>query len=227
MPLLSKHHDKHAVDQTQHTAPQPGFAGTGATGTAPGAHGNYTGGPGPATTGGVGTATGAQGYDHNLAGVGAGHPNLTGPAAHPHAATGGAPIGASGASDPYGAAGVGTQAVPHASAVNQTHHGPGHALAGKVEHAVGSLLGSQSLKAKGLQKEQEAGALKVQGVELAEAERLEREAVMRRERAVAHGAHPHNKHLGGAGAETGINPTGMGEIPGGYNEARGHGGNAY
>ena len=33
--------------------------------------------------------------------------------------------------------------------------------------------------------------------ELAEAERLEREAMLRRERAVAHGAHPDNRHLGG------------------------------
>lgn len=37
----------------------------------------------------------------------------------------------------------------------------------------------------------------------AEAERLEREAGMRRERAVEHGAHPDLRHVGGTGAGTG------------------------
>ncbi|KAJ7589394.1 hypothetical protein C8J56DRAFT_888968 [Mycena floridula] len=57
-------------------------------------------------------------------------------------------------------------------------------------------LGSSSLKAKGIQREQEAKAVKVQSSELVEVERLEAEALMRRERAVAHGAHPDNRHLG-------------------------------
>ncbi|KAK7044861.1 hypothetical protein R3P38DRAFT_3258940 [Favolaschia claudopus] len=70
-------------------------------------------------------------------------------------------------------------------------------MTGKIEHAVGSMVGSKSLKAKGIQKEQEARALKVQSEELAEAERLEAQASARRERAVAHGAHPHAGHLGG------------------------------
>lgn len=38
-----------------------------------------------------------------------------------------------------------------------------------------------------MEKEREANALNLQSSELAEAERLEREAVMRRERAVGHG----------------------------------------
>ncbi|KAF7983234.1 hypothetical protein HWV62_23532 [Athelia sp. TMB] len=79
----------------------------------------------------------------------------------------------------------------------------GHATTGKIEHAVGTMIGSKSLKAKGLQKEQEAQAYKVQGAELGEAERLEREALMRRERAVAHGAHPDHRHLGGVAPGTG------------------------
>jgi len=53
------------------------------------------------------------------------------------------------------------------------------------------------VKAKVMQKEMEAKALKSQSNELAEAERLEQEALARRERAVAHGAHPDNRHLGG------------------------------
>ena len=43
----------------------------------------------------------------------------------------------------------------------------------------------------------EADALKAQAAELSEAERLEREAISRRERAVAHGAHPELRHLRG------------------------------
>jgi hypothetical protein len=60
-------------------------------------------------------------------------------------------------------------------------------LTGKAESALGSALGSNALKAKGLEKEREANALNFQSSELAEAERLEREAKMRRERAVGHG----------------------------------------
>lgn len=60
-------------------------------------------------------------------------------------------------------------------------------MTGKVESAIGSMVGSNALKAKGLQKEQESNAVKLQTSELAEAERLEREAMMRRERAVGHG----------------------------------------
>ncbi|KAJ7589253.1 hypothetical protein C8J56DRAFT_1164113 [Mycena floridula] len=90
---------------------------------------------------------------------------------------------------------MGIPPAPIANTGNQSH-GSGHSLAGKVEHVAGTLLGSSSLKAKGIQKEQEAKAAKVQSSELAEAERLEAEALMRRERAVAHGAHPDNRHLG-------------------------------
>ena len=85
--------------------------------------------------------------------------------------------------------------VPPASHINPTapnsgsgpSGGGGSRLAGKAERAVGSLVGSQALKERGFQKEQEAGAFKMQSAEIAEAERLEKEALMRRERAVAHG----------------------------------------
>lgn len=69
----------------------------------------------------------------------------------------------------------------------------------------------------------EARGLKVQSQELAEAERLEQEAGMRRERAVAHGAHPDNRHVGGippggAGGMTGAGTgAGTGGGPGPYN----------
>ncbi|KAF8577160.1 hypothetical protein K439DRAFT_570113 [Ramaria rubella] len=75
------------------------------------------------------------------------------------------------------------------------------AFVGKLEHAAGSLLCSTTLKAKGLEKEREAQALKVQSAELGQAEGLESQAAARRERAVAHGAHPH--HLGGGAGTTG------------------------
>ncbi|KAH9948656.1 hypothetical protein B0H21DRAFT_820784 [Amylocystis lapponica] len=95
------------------------------------------------------------------------------------------------------------QGIQPASHVTNGQHGSGggggggRRLEGKMEYAVGSLVGSQALKNKGVQKEQEAGAIQAQSSEIAEAERLEQEALVRREHAVAHGAHPNNKHLGG------------------------------
>lgn len=77
------------------------------------------------------------------------------------------------------------------------HGGGGSRMIGKVETAVGTAVGSQSLRQSGLAKEQEANALKAQASEIGEAERLEREALTRRERAVAHGAHPDHGHVGG------------------------------
>jgi len=96
---------------------------------------------------------------------------------------------------------------------NNGHHtGGGSHFAGKVEHAVGSLVGSQALKEKGLQKEQEAVAFKAQSAEISEAERLEKEAMLRRHRAVQQGAHPENGQLGGptASQEYGNNFSNMG-----------------
>ncbi|KIK68728.1 hypothetical protein GYMLUDRAFT_36219 [Collybiopsis luxurians FD-317 M1] len=91
--------------------------------------------------------------------------------------------------------------IPPSSHLNtQAAGGTGHSTTGKVEKAIGSVVGSNALKAKGMQKEMEANALKTQSAELAEAERLEREALLRRERAIAHGAHPENRHLGGPGS---------------------------
>ncbi|KAJ7668030.1 hypothetical protein B0H17DRAFT_1088420 [Mycena rosella] len=109
----------------------------------------------------------------------------------------------------YGAGGG--AAIPPTGALSSQHqqqpHSGGGAMTGKIEHAVGSIVGSKTLKAKGIQKEQEAKGMKIQSQELAEAERLEAEAGLRRERAVGHGAHPDNRHVGG------VVPTG----PGTYN----------
>jgi len=154
--------------------------------TATGHHAGPAGGPMP-----------GQGYDEGMVGRGG---------AGNHIGSGNTGLGHHN-NDPYGAAGVGNTAIPLPNTVNHpgTHKasGGGSALTGKIEHAVGTMIGSQSLKAKGLEKEREATAFKVQGQELSEAERLEREAMMRRERAVAHGAHPDNRHLGGASGGAG------------------------
>ncbi|KAJ7589358.1 hypothetical protein C8J56DRAFT_1049005 [Mycena floridula] len=90
---------------------------------------------------------------------------------------------------------MGIPPAPIANTGNQSHRAR-HSLAGKVERVAGTVLGSSSLKAKGIQREQQAKAVKVQSSKLVEAERLEAEALMRRERAVAHGAHPDNRHFG-------------------------------
>ncbi|KAJ7665958.1 hypothetical protein DFH06DRAFT_1295167 [Mycena polygramma] len=111
-------------------------------------------------------------------------------------------------------AGNGAGGIPPAGTLNHGNQGggSGKSMTGKIEHVVGSVVGSKSLKEKGILKEQEARGLKIQSQELAEAERLEQEAGMRRERAVAHGAHPDNRHVGGMGP----GGTAGGNIPGAY-----------
>ncbi|KAI0703677.1 hypothetical protein C8T65DRAFT_741282 [Cerioporus squamosus] len=135
--------------------------------------------------------------------------------------------------DPYSHPGAGAGAgmnqppVPPASHINTDNRSGsgGGRLAGKAERGLGTLVGSQALKEKGFQKEQEAGAFKQQSAEIAEAERLEKEALMRRERAVAHGAHPENRHLGGLqNANTLADVTGSGQtggVTGGYGPGSG------
>ncbi|OCB86301.1 hypothetical protein A7U60_g6613 [Sanghuangporus baumii] len=127
--------------------------------------------------------------------------------------------------------------APHSDTMGDPAHprasgggGGGSRFAGKVESAVGSMLGSENLKRKGLEKEQESQALKLQAAELSEAERLEQDALATRQRAVAHGAHPDHKYLGshnpGAGAANmnelgdGAN-TGIGGMGGAGSNARG------
>ena len=57
--------------------------------------------------------------------------------------------------------------------------------------------------------------MKVQAAELSEAERLEQAALARRQRAVAHGAHPDHKYLGSHNPGSGA--TNVNELGGGAN----------
>ncbi|KAJ6614586.1 hypothetical protein B0H10DRAFT_2221150 [Mycena sp. CBHHK59/15] len=151
--------------------------------------------------------------------VGMGEPGMGNPSmGNPATMGGGRHTGAAGApqghmgmrndgmtADQYGAGGAGA-GIPPAETINDTNQSRtsgGGAMMGKIEHALGSFVGSNALKAKGMQKEREAHGLIIQSQELAEAERLEHEAGLRRQRAVAHGAHPDNRHLGGVPGQGG------------------------
>ncbi|TDL25115.1 hypothetical protein BD410DRAFT_896084 [Rickenella mellea] len=238
MPLFKHNHDNIATDPSLPPAgANTGYGTTGQnTGVGPAGTGMGTGhhhglGHNTNTTG-----TGMTGQNAGM-GTGAGGGPLTGGAA----GAGGAGVGtaagtgsamhqnpmyqspnvpmADGAAMPAGThAGVTTGTDKHGNPIQPTHNthsggSGGKALTGKIEHAVGTMIGSESLKAKGLAKEQEANALKAQSAELSQAERLEAEALARRERAVAHGAHPDHKHLGGHNPGAGaMNPN---EISGG------------
>ncbi|EIN08904.1 hypothetical protein PUNSTDRAFT_44410 [Punctularia strigosozonata HHB-11173 SS5] len=111
----------------------------------------------------------------------------------------------------HGATGtdVNTGNFPPAGAMNNTnptgHTGGGGMknLEGKVEKALGTITGSATLKAKGIEKQQEAAAVKMQNTHLTEAERLEQQAAAHRERAVVGSAHPEQRHVGG------VRPSGM------------------
>lgn len=67
----------------------------------------------------------------------------------------------SGQGEYYGAMGgpaaggiAGGESIPPAHIAGAQGHGSGHSMTGKVESAVGGLIGSKALKAKGQQKEQ-------------------------------------------------------------------------
>ncbi|KAK7684569.1 hypothetical protein QCA50_012516 [Cerrena zonata] len=188
MPLFG-HKDKHATDHNTATATatDPSHPLTGVRGI------DHNAGPGfGGNTTGIGSAN--AGYNTQ--------PGLNNRQGY---------AGTTGNHDPYGTTVAHNDpSVPPAQHINSGsghHSGTGSSITGKVEHAVGSMVGSQALKMKGIQKEQEAQAFKQQSAELVEAEKLEREALLRRERAVQHGAHPRNKALGGGfqGQEFGNN----------------------
>jgi len=228
MPLFgSKHNNNDNIETTtgggrhHHMNPDNGLGTTGnypagTTGTGMLGNDAY-----PASQQSQGMMAGQQGYGHS--GLG-GSDNL---AQNQYGTTGHGLNNETG----YGTGGMGmgghgqtpASGIPSTGMVNHgtTGHtsgsgGTGQRLTGKVESAIGTLVGSSSLKAKGLQKEQEANAIKLQGRELAEAERLEREALMRRERAVGHGAHPANSQLGAGHIGTGNLGTGAGGTGTGY-----------
>jgi hypothetical protein len=61
----------------------------------------------------------------------------------------------SGQAGHYNASGPPPDQIPSSAALGTNRQGAGqHAMTGKVEHAVGAMIGSKSLKAKGIQKEQ-------------------------------------------------------------------------
>jgi len=169
---------------------------------------------------GMGMPTGQQGYGGANLGQGQYGQGQQGQSGHGMTGQGfnndNHGTGGLGAGSAPGAGGAG---IPSTNTVNHGGNntgGAGTRLTGKVESAIGSLVGSSALKAKGLQKEQETNAIKMQGDELAEAERLEREALMRRERAVGHGAHPANSQLGGGNLGGGGGGAGVGGGSGAY-----------
>lgn len=203
----------------------------------------------------VGQGYGAQQHQHGMgAGAGMGAGGMGGGMGGAQGYNNNMNTGAGGMDEPgygAGAAGASGGAAQHAMPPRhdamgnpaQPHQSSGGKFTGKVESALGTVLGSQSLKAKGEAKEQlvpflfinhfefvlivgydfrEAQALKVQSAEISEAERLEQTALARRERAVAHGAHPDHKHLGGhnpgAGAQN------VNELGGGIGSGVGVGG---
>lgn len=154
----------------------------------------------------TGRGTGQQGYGAN-AGTGAGY----GASGGGTGATGMTGLGASAAHQP-----MAPQTDSHGNAIHPGSRGTGgQKLEGKMQSALGTMIGSQSLKAKGQAKEQEAVALKAQSAELAEAERHEQAAMARRERAVAHGAHPDLRHLGGQNPNHGAGAANVNELGGG------------
>lgn len=215
MPLFGKKHDNKAADavRDEHHAPGVG-TGTGAGLTQSTDYAN-TGGAG--ANRGMGGGPMQGGYDTSAPmnqGQGQGYAD---PNARNVPGTGGG-MGATHQQHPSqqhagrnqqfdntssGGAGGGG-GLPPSNTLNQQpgqpHGNTSGRITGKVEHAVGSLVGSNKLKERAAEKETEANAYKAQSSELAEAERLEREAMLRRERAVAHGAHPDNRHLGGPGS---------------------------
>jgi len=228
MPLFKKHDNKQA-NQAADTQGQGAYndqpgnnaAGVGqsrdynAAGGATGGHHHHHQQGNVPGSGAAGVGAGA--------GAGAGYPDQQ---QQYNTGAGGPGVGAGTGAPGVGGAGYDNNAgVPPANHLNQGQQqgGGGRRFEGKLEHAVGSMVGSQALKNKGIQKEQEAGAFQAQSAEIAEAERLEQEALTRRERAVAHGAHPDNKYLGGG--QLGGNPTqqasgnpgaGVGGRTGGY-----------
>ncbi|KZS98257.1 hypothetical protein SISNIDRAFT_481019 [Sistotremastrum niveocremeum HHB9708] len=100
------------------------------------------------------------------------------------------------------------------------HSAGTQAMIGKVEHAAGVILSSQTLKAKGLAKEEEAAAVKAQNQELANAQQMENSANLARDRAAVHGAHgtahAHARENINAGGNYGAGPTNASDVGAGY-----------
>jgi len=91
-------------------------------------------------------------------------------------------------SNPQSGGAFGNQQIQHPQQQHQHHHGLGGG---------GTGVGSAALREQGVLKEREASTMHAQSKELGEAEALEQAARDHRERAVAAGADPANRELGG------------------------------
>ncbi|KAI4525074.1 hypothetical protein K525DRAFT_266452 [Schizophyllum commune Loenen D] len=142
-------------------------------------------------TGGVGTHAGPGVTETHGPGYqrGAAPPTTHGGIGHHGGGVNAAP--ATGTGHAYGT-GVGAPRSTGAG-MGARSSGSGHETMGKMEHALGTLVSSNTLKARGAQKEQEGRTLK----ELGEADRMEEEANIRRERALARGPAPGAGRTGG------------------------------
>jgi hypothetical protein len=189
MGLFSKKHTEHenapitgtsGYNNSMSTAPGTGAAGLN----------NYDD---PYTN--TGTNTGITGRHHDSTTAGLGHH-------HADPALANTTRGGYG-DDAYAGTGTGGMTGTHhhgtdATSTRTSSAGGGmKALEGKIERGLGTMVGSASLKAKGIEKEQEAAAMKVQAAHLERAERLETEAATHRDRAVAYGAPAEHRHVGG------------------------------
>lgn len=194
----------------QHNNVNNTAAGTGPGGMGPGATGynDSTGYGGNAAgndrVGPLGTGTGptmqpAQpGYDQGTVGAGPGahhqggfHNNQVSSSSYKCCDTGTltedhVQAGVAGG-DPYANTVGNNDVAPVQHFSNGQKTGTGSSTTGKIERAIGTMVCSSSLKAKGAAKEQQAQAYQAQRAEISEAERLEQEASMRRQRAVDHG----------------------------------------
>ncbi|WWC63131.1 uncharacterized protein I303_105731 [Kwoniella dejecticola CBS 10117] len=186
MGLLSK--KSHGYDTTTtgpgHTGPNPyttgSGSGVGGTGTGPHPQGAYDHNEGPLGhhTGqgvsGTGPALGGGGEGGTAGGVGVHPPPVAGAG---HVNTGPAPLH-----------GTGTGTAPSAKEALKLEK------KGHREEKLGGILHSTSMQQKGAAHLAEADHLKMQASELSEAQRLEHEAGMRRQRAVGLGADPMHAH---------------------------------
>jgi len=184
-------------------------------------HGHNATGAGDTTGTGVGTGTGL-GHGHHTDHLAQHDPALMQREANPlypspHAPGAGAVGAGAGAVGAGAGTGAGTGGTHSSNITTSSGKSPStQAFIGKVEHAVGTVLGSESMKAKGIAKEQEAMAVKGQQRELSEAERLEAHAGLARDRANQHAAtgafHSHAKDNAHMQAGYGAAPTQVGEI---------------
>lgn len=193
-----------AVNQNTSMPAEYGRGGAGAAGMpGVGHHEHGVGHHGPGVGAGVGPGAGQydQGYDNrggfterggydNQAGYGqtggVTGSNATGGVGHGMGTTGPAP----------GVGGVGGGMASH-NMPPDFREGKRMERSGQLEHAFGTILSSQTMKAKGAAKEAEGRQMKLQAQEIGRAQGFEQEAQLSRERALAHGAHPDHAMSGG------------------------------